>query len=510
MRADDLLAIDVAAEVATLCSAQLQGSWQVPAELVRLANARGVARVAIEKVWGGFCFRCDGVLADDEELSDLARVFDREAPRMRRQAAIARVEDAGLSALLWATGFPGARLELVVRTAGGSSRMEARGGRVGLGNDELETGPPSTTLTWRCRGLESRRASAWLRTALRFFPIPVEICGRPVERGFPEGLYRMRITDPLPGELAVTATGDVPTLWLLEHGVLTARAVVPGFPAFSAAVEMSREAPAGSSADELRAAANPHLDRLIDEAVRMLLLLVDRLPSVDEAVRSRVTTLLLRSATLGLRREQVLASPVVPVREGARRWMESPSALLTWAGHQGGVVVAVEPGSGDDGDLEELLIEASTEERSLLNELLGIRIESPDGGRRRLQLGAAVVDVLGRGWHAARGLWGPRAVNPRQLTEGERRLVDAAAAAGVELALGDGAGMVRRRRSRCIAGRDRPEVRAAAAVLASGDEWLYPALLAVVGNDLDIPREVRDRWRDNMAGPSRESESGHF
>ena len=175
MRADDLFAIDVAAEVATLCGAQIQGPWQVPAELVRLANARGVARVEIDRVRGGFCFRCNGVLADPEELTDLATIFDAEAPRMRRQAAIARVEATGLSALLWATGLPGARLSLVVQTGGGSSRMEARGSSVAIRFDESATGAPSSTLTWRCRGLVSRSAVAWLRTALRFVPIPVGV-----------------------------------------------------------------------------------------------------------------------------------------------------------------------------------------------------------------------------------------------------------------------------------------------------------------------------------------------
>ncbi len=498
MRADDLLAIDVAAEVATLCSAQIQGPWQVPAELVRLANARGVARVEIDRVRGGFCFRCDGVLADPEELSDLARVFDVEAPRMRRQAAIARVETAGLSALLWATGLPAARLSMVVRTGGGSNRMEARDARIALEYDEAGTGPPLTTLTWRCRGLGIRRAIAWLRTALRFVPIPVEVCNRPVERGFPDGLYRMRITDPLSGELSLTSTGDAPTLWLLEHGVLSARAVVPGFPAFSAAVEMSGEAPAGSSADDLRTAANPYLEGLIDEAVRMMLLLVDRLPAVDEAVRSRLTTLLLRSAALGLRREQVLGSPIVRVREGSRRRMESPSALVAWAADRGGVVVAVGPGSGDESELEDLMIEATTEERSLLTELLGISIEGLGGERRPLQLGTALGHALRRVRQSVRGFSGPRALDSGQLTADERRLVDSAAAAGVGLALCDGSGMVWRRRSVRLVGRDRPEVRAAAITLRSGEEWLYPALLAVAGDDLDIPREVRDRWRAHL------------
>ncbi len=498
MRADDLLAIDVGAEVATLCGAQIQGPWQVPAELVRLANARGVARVEIDRVRGGLCFRCDGVLADREELGDLVRVFDGDAPRMRRQAAIARIETAGLSALLWATGLPGARLSLVVRTGGGSSRLEARGARVVLGIDGVETGPPLTTLTWRCRGAGSRRAIAWLRTALRFVPIPVEICNRPVERGFPDGLYRMRITDPLPGEIALTTAGDAPTLWLLEHGVLSARAVVPGFPAFSAAVEMSSVAPAGSSAELLRAAANPCLEGLIDEAVRMMVLLVDRLPSVDEAVRSRLTTLLLRSAALGRRREQILGSPIVPVREGSRRWMTSPSALMAGAADRGGVVAAVEPGSGDESGFDDLVIEASTEERSLLTELLGLRIEDPGGGRRTLRLGPAVVDALDRGWRRVRSPWGPRALDPGQLSDDELRLVEVAAAAGVDLALCAGDRKPRLRRSACLVGRNRPEVRAAAITVRSGEEWLYPALLAVAGDDVDIPREIRDRWRAHL------------
>jgi hypothetical protein len=495
MRADDLFNIDVAAEVRTLCEAQIQGPWQVPAELVRLANVRGVSRVEIHRVGGGFSLRCDGALADPEELNDLARVFDVEAPRMRRQAAIARVEAAGLSVLLWATGLPGARLQLVVRTGAGSSRMDTRRGRVELGSDDRASGSPATTLSWRCRGLGSRRALAWLRTALRFVPIPVEICGRPVERGFPGGLYRMRVTDPLSGEVAVTASGDAPTLWLLENGVLSARAVIPGFPAFSAAIEMSSETPAGSNADELRAAANPHLEGLIDEAVRMLLLLVDRLPSVDEGARRRLTTLLLRSAALDLRREQILVSPIIRIREGERRRMESPAALLTRVKQQGGVVVAVEPGSDDEDELEDLVIEATTEERSLLTDLLGIRIEGLDSGRRPLRLGNALAAVLRRGRRAARSFWRPRAVDDRHLTEDERCLVDSAAAAGVELALCDGSGMARRRRSACLVGRDRPEVRAAAIALRSGEDWLYPVLLAVAGNEIDIPREIRDRWR---------------
>ena len=389
----------------------------------------------------------------------------------------------------------------MVRTAGGASTLEARGGRVTLRSDEPTTGPPSTLALWRCKGLGARRALAWLRTALRFVPIPVEICDRPVERGFPDGLYRMRITDPLAGEIALTASGDAPTLWLLEHGVLSARAVVSGVPAFSAAVEMSRGSPAGSNADELRTAANPYLGALIDEAVRMMLLLVDRLPEVDEDTRERLTTLLLRSAALGLRREQVLNSPIVRVREGTRRRMDSPEGLLTRVDQQGGVVAAIDPGAGDEAEIEDAVIEASTEERSLLTDLLGIRIEFLGASRRHLRFGPAMVGALRRGRQIVRGLWGPSALGPGQLGDDERRLVESAAAAGIELALCPGAVDLRRRESVWIVGRERPEVRAAVAALGTGEEWLYPALLAVAGHDLDIPRELRDRWRENATAP---------
>jgi hypothetical protein len=498
LRTDDLLGIDVAAEVVTLCRSQLQGPWQVPAELVRLGVARGAARVEIDRERGGFCFRCDGILAAREELQDLAAVFDSNAGRLHRQEAISRTEEAGLSALLWAAGLPGARLDLREQTEGWSGRMEVRRGRFDLEINEDGAAAPSTTLSWRCRGLGARRAVAWLRTALRFVPIPVTVCGRPVERGFADGLYRMRITDPLPGEIAVTASGETPKLWLLEHGVLSTRAVIPGYPAFSAAVEMGGRTAAGSSADELRAAVNPHLESLIDEAARMLLLLVDRLGSVEEPVRQRLTTLLLGFATLGLRRDQIMVSPIVKVRDGTTQRMESPSALAGRAARQGGVIAAAESETADLRAVEGLVVRAAIEERSLLSELLEIRIENLARGRSPLDLGPRIRALLHRGRRGVRGLFGPPELPRNRLTPEENQLLEAASAAGVELGLCDGSTMVRKRRSRILVGRERREVAAAAAAVADGDEWLYPALVAIAGEDLEIPDEIRERWRKAM------------
>lgn len=495
MRAEDLFGIDVAAELAALCGNQLQGPWQVPAELVRLAVARGAARVEINRAQGGIHFRCDGILAGRGELQDLAVVFDSTARRSHRQEAISRVETAGLSALLWAAGLPGARLELRVLTSGWSGLAGVHKRRFDLGIDETDGGAPSTTLTWSCRGLAVRRAEAWLRTALRFVPIPVTVRGRPVDRGFADGLYRMRICDPLPGEVAVTSTGEAPNLWLLVHGVLSTRAVVPGFPAFSAALEMGDVAGAGSSADELRAAANPHLEPLIDEAARMLLLLVDRLPTVEEPVRRRLTTLLLGFAVCGRRREQIVEAPIVNLREGSVQRMESPSDLERRAAGQGGVIAAVEPGFGDAGGFVGPVLELTTEERGLLSELVAIRIENLGQRYRREEIGRRITSLLRGGWRVACGLFGPPALPPSRLTAAEIRLLETASTAGVEIGLCRGTAAVRRRGSRLLVGRERPEVVAAAKVVDDGDEWLYPAILAVAGEDLEISGEIRDRWR---------------
>ena len=496
MRPDELFGIDVAAEVATLCAAQLQGPWQVPAEFVRLANARGAARVDIERRGRGFAIVCDGVLATHLELEDLVEITDEGAERRRRQAAVSRMESAGLSVLLWAVGLPGARLKMLVTSGGGTASLSARFGRINLALDKDRTGPPRTTIRWRSGGLSVRRAAAWLRTATRFVPIPVSVLGRAVDRGFRDGLYRMRIRTPLNGEMAVTSSGELASLWLLEKGVLSARAVIPGYPPFSAAVEMSGIAPAGSSADELRAAANPSLEGLIDEAARMLVLLVDRLPSVDEPIRARLTTHLLRFALRGVRRDQIMASKVIRVRRGSRQWMESPLTIAGWVDRGRGVLRAIEP-TAEDGGSGVRLVEATTEERALLSELLGLHIERV-GGSGRVEFGPRLRSLVVRFWKRIRGVASLSGIDISELTPDERGLVDAWSTAGLDLALSGGHGAARLRGSRVVIGRDRPEVRSAAQAVAEDDLWIYPTILALA-DDLEIPDEVRNCWRTSAS-----------
>ncbi len=498
MSSDGLFAIDVEAEVETLSRGQLDGPWQVPAEIVRLALARGARTVAVERSGRWLRANFDAAIASLDELQDLATAFDDRAGLRDRQDAITRIEDRGVEPLLWAVGMPGARLDLAVIGDRRACRVTARSGRVEVVDRGVSTARASSELAWTCRHFGPRRALAWLHTALRFASAAVTVSGVETARGFHGGLYRMRINDPLPGELAVTDTGDVPALWLLEHGVLSARAVVPGFPAFSAAIEMAGVTPKRVSAEQLRAAANPYLPRIIDQAARMLLRLVERLPEVDPSVRARLTVLLLRSAERGLHRDAVVAAPCVAVRDGGRRRWLTPLEVERRAGRRGGVVVSAHPAAAGKDHVGGLVIDATPEERRLLSELLGVRIE-PLHPRAIDSLRERLLVVGRRLWGRVRGAVGRRSLPERSLGRSERRLLEVAAQAGAGIELSAGSGAPRLRGGRVVIGRDRPEVRAAVACVASDVRWLYPALVALADDGADVDGRVRERWLDTVA-----------
>jgi hypothetical protein len=393
--------------------------------------------------------------------------------------------------------MPGARLDLVVSDGRSAHRATARSGCVDVVEHRVSAPRVFTELSWTCRRFGPRRALAWLGTALRFVPATVTLSGDEIARGFPGGLYRVRIDEPLPGELAITDTGEAPALWLLEHGVLSARAVVPGYPAFSAAIEMAGVAPRRSSAEQLRAAANPFLPPIIDHAVRMLLVLVERLPEVDEAVRARLTVLLLRSAERGLRRDRVMAAPCVAVRDGGRRRWLTPLEVERRAGRRGGVVSTGDPDAPRRGHVGEFVIEATMEERGLLAGLLGIRLEPApahaiDGLVERLRI------IGHRLWNRLRGAVGRRALPAERLGRLEQGLLESAAAAGIDIGLSAGAGSPRRSGELVVVGRDRPEVRAAVRCIAADPSWLYPVLVALTDDRDDIDDGVRERWLDTV------------
>jgi hypothetical protein len=233
----------------------------------------------------------------------------------------------------------------------------------------------------------------------------------------------------------------------------------------------------------------------------MLLLLVDRIEGVDETVRARLVTLMLRFAVRGIRRAEVLRAPIIAVRSDGNARMEAPEELALRASAGGGVLPAVEPGAADGEGWDEPVVVATAEERSLLAELLGVHVERAAGSSRR-GLTASLGEVARRLRRALRRLAGRRPLAVGRLGRHERRLVEAASVAGVEIALAEGGGEPVRRGGTTVLGRRRPEVGAAARVVAADETWLYPALLATVDEDLEIPDRVRDGWVASVAaGP---------
>jgi hypothetical protein len=333
-----------------------------------------------------------------------------------------------------------------------------------------------------------------MRTALRFLPIPVTVDGRSIERGFPGGRFRMRISDPLPAELAVTDEGDNASLWLLEHGVLSTTAVVPGHPAISAAVELSSVADRGVSSAELRRAVTPHLSRLIDEGVRMLVLLAERLPDVDEDLRQRMTVLLLHSAACGLRSDQVRELPIVRIGTGSDVRFVSLNELARTMDEGSAVLKAVDPHVFGRRGVVDSIIVASPEERNLLAEVLAVPVEGWTGGKGRCDLGLRIMAA----WrNVKRVLLGHAAAGPypeHELSRDERRLISVAADGGVDLRICRFSGAARRRGSVWLVSREQKEVQNAVRAVASGEEWLYPSLLAVLDDGSVIRDDIRRRW----------------
>jgi hypothetical protein len=61
-----------------------------------------------------------------------------------------------------------------------------------------------------------------------------------------------------------------------------------------------------------------------------------------------------------------------------------------------------------------------------------------------------------------------------------------------------GVGRVKRQSGVLLLPRNNPIVVQAVRLVASGDEWLYPALLAVVGDEAILSPDLRTRWREKV------------
>ena len=514
MSSGELLVIDVGSELRTLCEAQLRGTWQVPAELVRLALRLGAEEVSVDPRRGGVTVRWRSAVIGEGPLGDLRSALDRRFAADERQRAIGALEASGMEALLWAAGLRGARLR--VECSGHTSRLRfeySDGGRPRLVEGPGGIHPAGVEIRWSCARFDRKRALTWLRVATRFADAKVSVDGRRAPQGFPGGLYHLRLDAPLPCRLGLTNAGDEPVLWLLKDGVVAARAGVPGYPPFEAAVELAGLVPRGASSADLRRVVTPFLPELVDRAVWMMVEVAGRMPQMAEASRRRLTILLLRAARRGLRDREVCLLPLIPTAAGGERCL-SVEEIGSLAGRRGGVLPALDPGAAIDDSLAEpdLTVVASAETCGLLSELTAVRFQMPfhrDHGssdRVNRKLRRAAADLLPR----VRGFLGSTSVPASELRIQERKLLAALRTADpsrkVELCYGSGG--VRRTARGIAIPRDNPWLAAGAVCVTNDPSWIYPLLLALGTGDLPSP-DLRKRWRSAcLDTPSRPGGAG--
>jgi hypothetical protein len=512
LQVEELLRIDVAAELQTLSVAQLQGPWQAPAELVRHAVQSGASAVEVRVGRRGFSVVYAEAAIPFSLLQHLVAAIDPDHPRDERHSAIVSLEQAGAEPLLWTAGLDAAEIRITSRAGGSAVTFRCCDGSPGL--ETRHRSPAAMAVEVQVRGMtfDVRRTRSWISYVCRFAPVPVTVNGEPVVAVFPDGLFQMRLRRPLPGYLGITTSGDAPRLWLMRHGVLVTRASIPGYPAFRAAIEMARTVSSSASAAAMREAVAPHLPELINQAIGMLIRLAPRLPELPEVSRHRISCLLLRAAQLRLSQRELMALPLIKVLGAAAgketSWL-SLSQLAALPAAAAGSMLALAP----EQKLRRYTLAAgpvaivSAEERSCLGQVLDLHFETPPRQRRwsPAALGPLARRAVTGWWNRLRGLGHGRVLSPRELSAEEQRflagaqqgLVGEGPGERLEVAFCEGEGPVFHggwRQRRLLLPRRNPVVVRCVRLVAADAAWLYPALLSVLTDTGSVTPQVRARW----------------
>ena len=496
---DRFLTIDVSSELATLCEAQLRGTWQVPAELVRLALRIGVAEVSVQSRKRRFEISWEGPTIDDEVFADLRSALDSTLDSEGRQRAIAVLERSGMEALLWAAGLRGARLHIACSDRDRRWVFEDRNRpRQPRSPETGSAHAPSVVIQWRCAGLDQRRASRWLAIALRFAPARILVDGAVLPTGFVGGLYHLQLEKPVPCKLGLTRAGDEPVLWLLQDGVVSARASVPGYPPFEAAVELGGLVEPGASAADMRRAVTPFLSDLVDRAVWMMVQVSVRLPEMAAGERERLGILLLRAAQKGIRTAEICELSFLDMASEDELCL-SVEGIRQLADQRGGVLAAIEASERAAGyfmDPQSTLL-ASSEVRQLLTNLTGVRFQLPSRRSRGLyrRISDRLRAIAAHLRRRIRGVFLHREVPSGDQRPHELEVLEAirSAMSPNEVRLCEGRGSTGWNAGGVVVPRSHPAIVAGADLISVDDAWLYPLLIAL-DMGLDPPEDLRFRW----------------
>lgn len=517
LTAEGLLTIDVESELRKLATAQLQGPWQLPTELVRRSVRSGAHGIRVRVA------RREAEIVDDghplaaEDLESLAAVLDASVAPARRHAALTRLEERGETALMALAGLDLERLSVRTDGAGREHTLTLRRGHA----PSVTQGPTRRTGTTIVAVGEAMgsQARGYLRTMVRYCPVPVGLDGVPLATGPTDILAQAVLPSPLRGRVWIPRESETAHVWLLVHGVVVTRVAIPNAPAIEAAVELSGRAQGGGlDAASARAAFTYHLEPLLHAAAGCVMDAARELPSRPPAIHGRITRLLLHTARRRIRLREILTVPAFRVLDGATgetSWVD----LVTLRAH-------LDRGNADGGgprQLRALDPEQSPDrfalgpgpiailqeaERSLLSDLLGVHFVHPPlrdrGGPWAQRTRDQLRNMARRGGELLDNVIHPRRepVDVERLTPEERALLDLLRAHApeaddggpIEIEMCEGDGRVKIGSGRVLLPRANARVRACVRAVATARAWAYPAYLVLLGDLGRPPAALRRRW----------------
>jgi hypothetical protein len=507
-----LLTIDVASELRKLSRAQLQGPWQLPAELVRRGVRAGARGIEVNFARHEVVVVDDGQGLDRSVLEWTAALLDDQRDNDQRHRALTALEAAGEVALLALAGVDDLRTLIIETTSGGRQHRLtfARGARptLGLGLGRDADGRAGTRITLRSPRIDRAHACRWLTDVARFAPVPLLIDGVRVADAMAGCLAQASLRPPLQGRVALVPERDAAHVDLLAFGLVVAHLTIPGSPGFEAALEMGT---ADSSCDpaSLRERSLALVPPLADQALALLIAAARQLGPRDDRRRAPLARLVLQAARRRQRRPEIDRLALFRTTDDGqdRERLVDLVTLAQLADREGKgtrSLTALSPGdrAGDHTLGNGPVLIADDAERSLLAEVLGLRFRAP--GRRASQhsLGALarrLLHALGRSFERAGDLLrssGRRPPLPDDVLSPQERALLIGLRAELRARPGrlraahlcEGDGPVRRTGGRTptlFLPRDNPTVMACVRAFATDPGWLrliHPALIAGPGN----------------------------
>ncbi|MGB1012625.1 MAG: hypothetical protein ACPG4T_00715 [Nannocystaceae bacterium] len=523
LNVEELLTIDVDAELRKLAVAQFQGTWQLPCEFVRRGLQAQASRVDVQIARGRFEVIDDGAPVSREMLEHLAALLNTQEPSSRRHEALIALELADAPALLAVAGLGSSRIEFI--SGPHALRVDASG-NVTFGAAS-RTG---NTTSIKVQGLkiEVNQARRWLASKCRFASDRVVLQGQTIEAGDRAFLASrgLKFQDPrwqthdainahaLTGQIGLPASGDTTRVVILRHGVVSTHVSVQHAPYYEAVIDVGPALDRPMTGEGLRAAVRGWLEPLTDQAIDLLHRVGSEIETAGPRVQARLTTLILHAARRRSALEKLVDLPFIACVEpdASSPSRVSLAALLAQArppGNAPTAMLALFPGQNPlDYTLagnRVYLIDAAT--RGALSELLSIRFRTPAPRSDRRSLASRVRAVVKR--ILATGTWLRRSRTPipaSELSRAENNFLSGlqaiAAGAGprcpseISMCAGKGAPT----RSGAAPGelwlpRNNPDVRACIDAHAqNGDAWLYVAALALLGGQGMPSASARATW----------------